>query len=87
VLVSTVESAVLAFFTDFAEAMPTQAITARTDETAAPAKPLRSALSEIDELVDYCDERRQPFVRKWAGAKLPLGPEQLGKIQMGHCHP
>jgi hypothetical protein len=71
VLVSTVESADLAFFKDFAEAMPQQAITARTDETAA-AKPVRSALSEIDELVDYCDERCQPFVRKWAEAKLPL---------------
>ena len=39
VLISTVESADLAFFRDFAEAMPKQAITARTDETAAPAKP------------------------------------------------
>src|SRR5262249_19603104 len=72
VLVSTVESAYRAFFKAFAEAMPKQAIPARTDEPAAPAKPVRSALSEIDELVDYCDERCQPFVRSWAGAKLPL---------------
>lgn len=72
VLVSTVESAELAFFKDFAEAMPKQAITARTDEAASHAKTVKTALTKTDELVDYCDERCQPFVRSWADRKLPL---------------
>jgi len=72
VLVSTVESAEIAFFKDFAEAMPKQAITARTDEAASHAKTVKTALTKTDELVDYCDERCQPFVRSWADRKLTL---------------
>jgi hypothetical protein len=72
VLVSTVENADLAFFKDFAEAMPKQEITAVTDEAASPVAPVKSALSEIDELVDYSDERCKAFVRAWAGKNLPL---------------
>jgi hypothetical protein len=37
VLVSTVQQADLAFFKDFAEAIPDKTITARTDESASPA--------------------------------------------------
>jgi len=33
---------------------------------------VKTALTEIDELVDYCDERCKSFVRAWAGKKLPL---------------
>ncbi len=29
-------------------------------------------MTETDELVDYCDERCQPFVRSWADWNLPL---------------
>jgi hypothetical protein len=72
VLVSTVESADLAFFKDFAEAMPKQAITAHTDETASHAKSVKTAMTKTDELVDYCDERCQQFVRSWADRKLLL---------------
>jgi hypothetical protein len=71
VLVSTVESADLAFFKEFAEAMPTQEITAHTNEGAS-VQPVKTALTEIDELVDYCEDRCKSFVRAWAGKKLLL---------------
>jgi len=59
VLVSTVESADLAFFSDYAEPVPEATITAETDETIIPSKPVETTLSEIDELVDSVDERCQ----------------------------
>ena len=80
VLVSTVESADLAFFTDFAEAVPEATITAETDESVTPPRPVETALSETDELVDLCDERCQEFVRSWAKRKLPL-PEVGFELQ------
>ncbi|WP_406699441.1 DUF1998 domain-containing protein [Singulisphaera sp. Ch08] len=71
VLVSTVESDDLAFFTDFVEAVPEGIIAAHTDETVSPPQPVPSALSKTDELVDLCDERCQKFVRSWAEQMLP----------------
>jgi hypothetical protein len=71
VLVSTVENADLAFFKDFVEAVPKAEITAVTDETASPIQPVKSALTETDELVDFCDERCKEFVRAWLENKLP----------------
>jgi len=56
VLVSTVESANLAFFSDYAEPLPEATITAETDETITPPQPAETTLSEIDELVDSVDE-------------------------------
>ena len=44
VLVSTVESGDLAFFADFAEAVPEATITAETDESATPPRPVETAL-------------------------------------------
>ena len=72
VLVSTVESGDLAFFAKFAEAVPQATITAETDEAVTPPKSVESNLSEIDKLVDLCDERTQEFVRSWATRGLPL---------------
>ena len=72
VLVSTVETDDLAFFTNFAEDVPETVITAETDETITPPKPVETRLSETDELVDLCDERCQEFVRSWAKQGLPL---------------
>ena len=76
VLVSTVESGDLAFFTKFAEAVPEATITAETDESVSPPRPVETALSETDELVDLCDERCQEFVRSWSKRKLP--PPEVG---------
>ena len=45
VLVSTVESGELAFFTKFAEAVPEATITAETDESVSPPRPLASYLA------------------------------------------
>jgi hypothetical protein len=72
VLVSTVESDDLAFFADFAEAVPEGAIIAETSESLAPSGKVESALNETDELVDLCDERCQEFLRSWARRGLPL---------------
>ena len=72
VLVSTVESDDLAFFTEFAEAVPEATITAETDESVTPPRPVETALSETDQLVDLCDERCQEFVRSWTERKLPV---------------
>jgi hypothetical protein len=80
VLVSTVESDDLAFFAAFAEAAPEATITAETDEAVTPPKPVETALSETDELVDLCDERCQKFVRSWAKRNLPL-PEVGYELQ------
>ncbi len=76
VLVSTVESSDLAYFTNFAEVLPTATITAETDESVPPPKPVETNLSETDELVDMCDERCQEFVRSWLKQKLP--PPEVG---------
>ena len=69
-LVSTVESDDLAFFAKFAEAVPEATITAETDESITPPRPVETALSETDELVDLCDERVQgvPAVVDRSGA-------------------
>jgi hypothetical protein len=86
VLVSTVESHDLAFFTDFAEAVPERTITAETDESLTPPRPVGTALSENDELVDLCDERCQGFLRSWLGRKLPAPevgfelPDERGRV-------
>jgi hypothetical protein len=66
VLVSTVEWADLAFFANFAEAVPEAMIIAETDELITPPRPVKTDLSETDELVDLCDERVQGFLRSWA---------------------
>ncbi|MFI5458919.1 MAG: DrmB family protein [Isosphaerales bacterium] len=83
VLVSTVESGELAFFTKFAEAVPEATITAETDESVSPSSPVETALSETDLLVDLCDERCQEFVRSWSKRKLPP-PEAGYELQDGH---
>jgi hypothetical protein len=80
VLVSTVESGDLAFFADFAEAVPEATITAATDGSATPPRPVETALSATDELVDLCDERCQEFVRAWTRRNLPL-PEVGYELQ------
>jgi hypothetical protein len=80
VLVSTVESDELAFFANFAEAVPDATITAETDESITPPKSVETALTETDELVDVCDERVQTFVRSWAKRGLPL-PEVGYELQ------
>jgi hypothetical protein len=49
VLVSTVETGNLAFFTDFAESVPDWTITAETDETITPPKPVETNLDQEDE--------------------------------------
>ena len=82
VLVSTVESDDLAFFTDFAEAVPEATITAETDESVTPPRPVETALSETDELVDLCDERCQEFLRSWSKRKMPM-PEVGFELQDG----
>jgi len=82
VLVSTVESDALAFFADFAEAVPEGVITAETDESVTPPRPVGTALDPIDELVDLCDERCRAFVRSWAERKLPI-PEVGYELQDG----
>ena len=77
VLVSTVESAELAFFTEHAEAIPEATITAETDESITPPKPVESNLTPSDEVVDYCDERCQEFVRSWAKIGTPTPGRRL----------
>ena len=82
VLVSTVESAELAFFTDHAEAIPEATIIAGTDESITSQKMVETELSETDKLVDLCDERCKDFVRSWAkrGRPMPeVGFELLGE--------
>jgi hypothetical protein len=71
-LVSTVESDDSAFFASFAEAVPKARITADTDESITPPKPVETTLDETDLLVDRCDERVQGFLRSWIGRGLPL---------------
>jgi hypothetical protein len=72
VLVSTVETDGLAFFPNFSEAVPEETITAETDEAVTPPRPVGTALSGDDELVDLCDERCQGFLRSWLKRKLPV---------------
>ena len=72
VLVSTVDRADLAFFTDFSEALPEKTITAHTDVSATPQKPESKTTSALDEMLDYCDERCRSFVRSWSEKGLPL---------------
>ena len=76
VLVSTVETDDLAFFTNFAELVPEATITAETDRAVTPLKPVETALSETDVIVDLCDERCQEFVRSWSKGNLP--PPEVG---------
>jgi hypothetical protein len=71
-MVSTVQTDELAFFGSFAEDVPETVITAETDESVTPPKPVETKLTETDELVDLCDERCQEFVRSWATEGLPL---------------
>ena len=71
-LVSTVESDDLAFFTNFAGAVPEATITAETDESITPPKPVETELSETDKLVDLADERVQGFLRSWTKRGLPM---------------
>jgi hypothetical protein len=55
VLVSTVESDELAFFSAFAEPVPEATFTAETNESVTPPRPVGTALRATDELVDRCD--------------------------------
>ena len=71
VLVSTVERANLAFFTDFAEEAPGEEITAKTDESVTPRRE-KPAADPIGELLEYADERCQDFLNSWAKQRLPL---------------
>src|SRR5262249_2416854 len=71
VLVSTVETDGLAFFSQFAEAIPERTITAETDESITSQRPVESALSKTDELVDLSDERVQGFLGAWIAQGLP----------------
>ena len=86
VLVSTVESDNLAFFADFAESIPEVVITAETDESITPPRPVETALNETDELVDLADERVQVFLRSWIARRLPLPrvgfelPDDKGRV-------
>ncbi|MGC1719122.1 MAG: DUF1998 domain-containing protein [Isosphaeraceae bacterium] len=52
VLVSTVESAELAFFTYHAEPVPKTTIVAEADESITPPKPVGSNLTEAEKLMD-----------------------------------
>lgn len=72
VLVSTVERTDLAFFMEFAESAPEATITAHTDVAVTPPKPEKKKATELEELLDYCDERCQQFVRTWSEQGLPL---------------
>jgi hypothetical protein len=86
VLVSTVESDDLAFFTNFAEAVPEATITAATDESITPPRPVETALTETDKSVDLADERVQGFLRSWIARCLPLPevgyelPDDKGRV-------
>ena len=72
VLVSTVDRADLAFFTEFSEALPEKKITAHTDVSVTPPKLETKTTSALDEMLDYCDERCRGFVRSWNENGLPL---------------
>ncbi len=71
VLISTVEHADYAFFTDFAEALPTETIVAESDPAASPAQPLPISPA-VAEALEFCDERYQDFLQSWAARGLPL---------------
>ena len=71
VLVSTVERANLAFFTDFAEELPREEITAKTDESVTPRRE-KPVVDPVDELLEYADERCQDFLLAWSKQLLPL---------------
>ncbi len=49
VLVSTLETADLAYFTEYAEAIPAAMITVETDESITPPKPIEASVNESDE--------------------------------------
>lgn len=80
VLVSTVQTADLAFFGNFVESVPTVTIEAATDTSITPPKPVEAELSQTDELVDLCDERAQDFLRSWLKRGLPA-PELGYELQ------
>src|SRR5262249_24166120 len=65
VLVATVEMADLAFFKEFAEAVPQATIKVKTDEKATPEPAAEPVLSEQNTLIDLCDERCEDFLRSW----------------------
>lgn len=71
VLVSTVERANLAFFTDFAEDVPDAPIVAKTDETVTPRRE-KPTVDPFDELLEYADERCREFLRRWAKDRISL---------------
>jgi len=66
VLVSTVESADLAFCANFAEAVP-EATNGRDRRGDHAPRPVETALSEAGELVDLCDQRVREFLRAVVG--------------------
>ena len=72
VLVSTVERADYAYFTEFAEVVPKESFIAQTDEAASPAPQPKPVVPEYIELLDYCDERCREFLHSWAERGLPL---------------
>jgi hypothetical protein len=71
VLVATVEMAELAFFKDFAEALPLATIRVKTDEEATPGVPKEPTLPKEEQLVDLCDERCDDFLRSWIKQGFP----------------
>jgi hypothetical protein len=86
VLVSTVETDDLAFFRNFAEAVPEATITAETDESITPPRPVETTLTKTDAEIDLCDERVQDFVRSWVARGLPMPkvgyelPDEKGRV-------
>jgi hypothetical protein len=72
VLVSTVERADSAFFTEFVEIMPAKIITAHTDESASPSPAMIPVSPAFAGLLEACDERCQAFIQHWGEQGLPL---------------
>lgn len=71
VLVATVERVEYAFFSDFAEPLPVDTITLRTDVAASPLHPKPVSPAHAEEL-EYFDERSRDFVQFWAEKGLPF---------------
>lgn len=71
VLVATVERADYAFFKEFAESLPQEAIVIRTDASLSPTQP-KPISPEYAGVLDLCDERCKDFLESWIGKGLPL---------------
>lgn len=86
VLVATVEMAELAFFKEFAEAIPQATIKVQSDEDTTPKPPFEPALPKQDALVDLCDDRCEEFLRSWIKQGLPV-PEVAYELHDGAGQP